>query len=151
MVISKAGFEISVEEVRTLCGASPHIPYTFSSFAEHVTATAWIPTNLFDVYTYTAPPTQDDSETPSEEPSCFEISLDALLQCLNIFGNAGPTYSVTSSLRTKRRMAGDPERETGEDLSTEDTRGSAGSVRSKARTGMRMSWRGPGHDLEVLL
>lgn len=126
---------------------------TFPSSAHSCSATAWIPTNLFGVYTYTPPPSQDDGETPSDEPSCFEISLDALLQCLNIFGNAGPTYSVTSSLRTKRRMAGDPEsgQGTGEDASTEDTRGSAVSAKSKARTGMRMSWSGPGHDLEVLL
>lgn len=148
MVISKAGFEISVEEVRTLCGKSLR-DFSFPP-ANSAQATAWIPTNLFDVYTYTPPPSQNDGESPSNEPSCFEISLDALLQCLNIFGNAGPTTGVTSSIRTKRRMAGDPETSNGTEESSEDMRSSAAGSK-KGRTGTRMSWRGPGHDLDVLL
>lgn len=115
-----------------------------------LTATAWIPTNLFDVFTYTPPPSQEDGETPSDEPSCFEISLDALLQCLNIFGNAGPAAGITSSIRSKRKFAGEVDPQTGGDLDAggEDARG---LTRNKGRTGMRMSWRGPGYDLEMLL
>jgi cell cycle checkpoint protein len=146
-VISKAGFEISVEEVRTLCGKSPtptHIP-----FLPDKVATAWIPTTLFDSFTYHPPPSQDASgeETPSEEPSCFEISLDALLQCLDIFGNAAPGGGSTSSIRIKRRMAGEVDRDPDD---PDDSRVTSGG-KGRGRTGMRMTWNGPGHDLDVLL
>jgi cell cycle checkpoint protein len=146
-VISKAGFEISVEEVRTLCGKSP-LP-TFPSFPANNSATAWIPTTLFDSFTYRPPPSQNASgeEEPSEEPSCFEISLDALLQCLNIFGNAAPGGGSTSSIRIKRRMAGEVDRDPDE---LDDSRVSSGG-KGRGRTGMRMTWNGPGHDLDVLL
>lgn len=146
-MISKAGFEISVEEVRTLCGKSlllPSLPRTLN-----VSATAWIPTTLFDSFTYCPPPSQNASgeEEPSEEPSCFEISLDALLQCLNIFGNAAPGGGSTSSIRIKRRMAGEVDRDADD---PDDSRVSSGG-KGKGRTGMRMTWNGPGHDLDVLL
>ncbi|WVW82758.1 hypothetical protein I302_104769 [Kwoniella bestiolae CBS 10118] len=122
MEISEAGFAVTVEEVRTLC------------------AIAWIPTNLFTSFTYNPPPT----------PATFEFSLDSLLQCLNIFGNAGSTSTnvSTSSVKSKRRWAG--EGEVGGDEENEEyvVNGRKGKER---RTGMRMEWRGLGYDLNVLL
>jgi cell cycle checkpoint protein len=122
--------------------------FPFLPLPTNIPATAWIPTTLFDSFTYSPPPSQDASgeETPSEEPSCFEISLDALLQCLNIFGNAAPGGGSTSSIRTKRRMAGEVDRDADD---PEDSRGSGG--KGRGRTGMRMTWNGHGHDLDVLL
>lgn len=119
MTVSKAGFEVTVEEVKSLC------------------ATAWIPTNIFSSYTYA-----DDAE-----PECFEISLDALLQCLNIFGSAGGGSGATARLPSvgkKRRWAGE-----GEDQEEEDE-WRFQSKREK-RTGMRLTWSGPGSPLSVLL
>lgn len=119
MTVSKAGLEVTVEEVKSLC------------------ATAWIPTNIFDSFTFTA-----------DDASCFEISLDALLQCLNIFGNAGAGAGPLPGAgkgKKSRRWAG--EGEAGEDESTEwRARG-----RSERRTGMRMTWAGEGHPLTIIL
>ncbi|GMK54043.1 hypothetical protein CspeluHIS016_0106290 [Cutaneotrichosporon spelunceum] len=108
--LKHAGFEVTAEEVRSLC------------------ATAWIPTNVFDSFSWTG------------EPACFEISLDALLQCLNIFGNAGAGGGTLPSVGRRRRWAGD-----GEDDESE-WRSSRGRS-----TGMRMSWSGPGYPLSIIL
>lgn len=115
MTVSPAGFEVTVEEVKSLC------------------ATAWIPSNLFTVFEYT--PEDDD------EPDCFELSLDAFLQCLNIFGNAGGTSGPSLG---RRRWAGDglP----GED----DEPLPRGTDRGK-NTFMRLTWAGRGSTLDVLL
>ncbi|WVQ99013.1 hypothetical protein IAU59_006145 [Kwoniella sp. CBS 9459] len=129
MEISEAGFAVTVEEVRTLC------------------AIAWIPSNLFHEFKF----------NPPETPATFELSLDALLQCLNIFGNAGSTSasgagpSAGGGGRGKRRWAGEGE---GPDIDEDSAGGGAGdSGRRKEgkRTGMRMTWMGMGHDLSVLL
>ncbi|WWC89735.1 uncharacterized protein L201_004660 [Kwoniella dendrophila CBS 6074] len=124
MEISEAGFAVTVEEVRTLC------------------AIAWIPTNLFTSFTF----------NPLPEPATFELSLDALLQCLNIFGNAGSTVgastSTSSSSKPKRRWAG--EGEVAVDDENEDYVASSRKGKEK-RTGMRMEWKGPGYDLSILL
>ncbi|WVR05449.1 hypothetical protein IAU60_002465 [Kwoniella sp. DSM 27419] len=123
MEISEAGFAVTVEEVRTLC------------------AIAWIPTNLFSTFIFNPP--------PSSAPATFELSLDALLQCLNIFGNAGAGSSASMSTggKGKRRWAGE-----GEPGEEDDMRSGGVDRRSKEkRTGMRMEWYGSGHDLNVLL
>lgn len=118
MTVSKAGFEVTVEEVKSLC------------------ATAWIPVNIFDTFTYTA-----------DDASCFEISLDALLQCLNIFGNASAGAGALPGAGKKaRRWAGEGE---GGDEETSEWRTSRG--RGEKRTGMRMTWSGPGYPLNIIL
>ncbi|WWC69155.1 uncharacterized protein I206_103091 [Kwoniella pini CBS 10737] len=122
MEISEAGLAVTVEEVRTLC------------------AIAWIPTGLFTSFTYNPPST----------PATFELSLDALLQCLNIFGNAGASSGASTSTaqsRSKRRWAG--EGEVGVDEENEEYVSSRKG--KEKRTGMRMEWGGPGYDLSVLL
>ncbi|KAK6903248.1 hypothetical protein L486_06710 [Kwoniella mangroviensis CBS 10435] len=122
MEISEAGFAVTVEEVRTLC------------------AIAWIPTSLFTSFTYNQP----------SIPATFEFNLDSLLQCLNIFGNAGPTSSntATSAVKSKRRWAGEGEVGVDEDNEEYQVSGRKGKER---KTGMRMEWTGQGHDLNVLL
>ncbi|ORY30003.1 Rad1/Rec1/Rad17 [Naematelia encephala] len=125
MTVSDAGFEVTVEEVKTLF------------------AIAWIPTNLFQTFEYTP--------LPSGEPACFEISLDALLQCLNIFGNASTSATVgpvlPAATRNRRRWAGEGEGGEGDldDAAEWRPRG------KERRTGMRMSWMGPGSPLSMLL
>lgn len=111
MTVSKAGFEFIVEDAS-------------------ITASAWVPTNLFSTFEY-----PDDAEAEA-----FEISLDALLQCLNIFGNAGGGAAPIGPGR-RRRWAG--EGEPGEDEWT--PRG------KEKRTGMRITWLGVGYPLSVLL
>ncbi|RSH93832.1 ssDNA endodeoxyribonuclease [Saitozyma podzolica] len=122
MSISEAGFEVAVEEVRTLG------------------AIAFIPTNLFTSWTF----------HPPSEPAIFELSLDALLQCLNIFGNAGSSGagagSQTSIGRTRRRWAGE-----GEDGNDDDDAGTGRGAGKGKRTGMVMSWEGHGEPLRMTL
>jgi cell cycle checkpoint protein len=118
MTISKAGFEVTVEDSKSLA------------------ATAWIPTNIFSSFNFS----HDGTEV-------FEVSLDGLLQCLNIFGGAGAAGGGKLPLLggKKRRWAGDGER--GEDDDDEWT----ADKRKERRTGMRLSWAGEGEPLKVLL
>ncbi|KAI9637818.1 putative DNA repair protein Rad1 [Dioszegia hungarica] len=124
MVISNEGFEITVEEVKTL------------------SAIAYIPTNLFQTFTY-APP---DDDAPA-----FEISLDSLLQCLNIFGNAGSAGSGSAlnnmGGKKQRRWAGEGEGGGDDDTSFSSGRGGG----RERRTGMRMTWAGHGEPLSMFL
>ncbi|ORX33853.1 Rad1/Rec1/Rad17 [Kockovaella imperatae] len=135
VTVSKAGFEVTVEEVKTLC------------------AIAWIPNTLFQTFEFNEPEADGQGHA---QPACFEVSLDALLQCLNIFGNAtsGPVVS-TFSVGTKRGWAGEggprAEGEEGGGAGAGETRGGGGNASKKGRTGMRMSWQGPGHRLSVML
>jgi cell cycle checkpoint protein len=105
-------------------------------------AIAFIPTNLFQTFTYHPP-------SPSQGPACFELSLDALLQVLNIFGNANTgSTSTANSFQNKRRWAGEGD---GDDDALGGAAGGGGKIGKGGRTGMRMSWRGPGWPLSVLL
>lgn len=115
MTVSAAGFEVTVEEVRSL------------------TATAWIPSNIFASFAFRAP-----------EPAVFELSLDTLLMCLNIFGSAGsgPTKMPAAGGK-RRRWAGD-----GDEPEEEEW---AGEKRKERRTGMRLAWAGEGYPVKVLL
>lgn len=114
MTVSAAGFEVTVEEVKSLC------------------ATAWIPSNLFTVFEYN-PEEEDDVDV-------FELSLDALLQCLNIFGNAGGTSGSVG----KRRWAGDA-------VSGEDDDVPFRGIDRGRNTFMRLTWAGRGSTLDVML
>ncbi|KAG9127107.1 ssDNA endodeoxyribonuclease [Ceratobasidium sp. 392] len=72
MSISEAGITVTVEEARSLI-ANAYVPYTiFSSF-------------LFNPPSATAGASQDSDAQPA---AIFEIQLDVLLECLNIFGTA---------------------------------------------------------------
>lgn len=58
-------------------------------------ANAYLKKSTFATYIFTPPPTpsyEDDDDEPDEldAPRCrFGLSLSTLLECLNIFGNAG--------------------------------------------------------------
>lgn len=132
MTVSHAGFEVTVDEVKSM------------------SATAWIPTNIFSSFTY-----EEDRDAES-----FEISLDALLQCLNIFGNAGgggAPMGGGGGVKSRRRWAGEGEdsaQDGGANGATsgggDDWRASRGRDSYK-RTFMRMTWCGPGSPLQILL
>ncbi|KAK4688112.1 cell cycle checkpoint protein, partial [Tremellales sp. Uapishka_1] len=117
MTISDAGFQVSVDDHHTL------------------SAIAYIPCNIFKQFAYTS----DHAEIG------LEIDLDTLLQCLNIFGNAGTSGNAPVGDRKRRRWAGDAEE--GAEVVEEEWR-----KRGKERvTGMRMSWKGHGDPLQILL
>ncbi|EIW66309.1 hypothetical protein TREMEDRAFT_70218 [Tremella mesenterica DSM 1558] len=117
MSVSEAGFEVTLEEVRTLC------------------AVAWIPVNLFKTFIF----------HPSPVPAIVEISLDTMLQCLNIFGNAGSGGAAAPSRqRSSRRWAGDGEQE-------EEEQDNGPRKGKEKRTQMRMTWEGIGSELMIHL
>lgn len=109
-------------------------------------ATAFIPAKLFREFCFDSP----GLENPQHEMATFEVSIDAMLQCLNIFGSAGSAGapSVTTSLRMKRgRMAGELEEGA---LGFDDEGPRRGSGKER-RTGMRMTWAGEGEPLCMIL
>ncbi|OXC65828.1 hypothetical protein AYX13_05204 [Cryptococcus neoformans] len=117
---------VTVEDARTLCAA------------------AYIPSHIFSSWTFRR----------TDSPATFEFSLDSLLQCLNIFGNAGSSGRENiSNLRSKRRWAGEAENPTGEGSGSGGgaDEGRRWAKEKKGMTGMRMEWMGPGYELNLLL
>ncbi|KGB79583.2 cell cycle checkpoint protein [Cryptococcus deuterogattii R265] len=113
---------VTVEDARTLC------------------AVAYIPSHIFSSWTFRR----------TDCPATFEFSLDSLLQCLNIFGNAGSSGKENiSNLRSKRRWAGEAETVAVEGGGADEERRWA--KERKGMTGMRMEWMGPGYELNLLL
>jgi cell cycle checkpoint protein len=147
MSISEAGFAVTVEEVKTLCGEyytliraplslRSYCPLHFVlAYSLRFLAIAWIPTNLFSEFTF---------NEPTDTPACFELSLDGLLQCLNIFGNASTGAASGPVIRNRPRWAGDGNEDDAQS-------GQGGNKRGAGRTNMRMIWQATGWPLSILL
>lgn len=128
--------------------------------------TAFIFAEIFDEYTY-------HSETPASEPSsqdsqndeqinnaAFEIPLNTLIECINIFGTAGPASTNNNSASKFKKW-----KKAGEDSDHDDNdeggrgrgRGNARGIESyfsggsDKRTGMRMTYAGTGYPLTLLM
>lgn len=132
--ISGEGLKVIVEEARSLLGI------------------AYIYPGIFDEYVYTPP----DAAEP-DLAAAFEVPLTTLLECLNIFGSAGPGGAPNSTAHKKWRRAED-------DDGAEDGEGGGGGGRRTGRgiehflggtgdkrTGMRLSFSGEGYPLVLLL
>lgn len=160
---------VTVEEARTLLG------------------TAFIFSEVFDEYTYHAEPppraarpqkskprqadpnasgTESDSEAEELDNAAFEIPLNTLIECLNIFGTAGPMNAMaaisgssggggapSNTKQSKKwRRVGDGD---------SDGEGRAGGGRGleayfgpsagEKRTGMRLSYPGAGYPLTLIM
>ncbi|KAF8916036.1 repair protein Rad1/Rec1/Rad17-domain-containing protein [Mucidula mucida] len=91
VTVTKRGFILVAEEARTLLG------------------TAFIFSGIFDEYETTT----DDHDDDDEDSAAFEIPLNTLIECLNIFGTAGgSSYTGSSSggggkVTRWRRVGGD--------------------------------------------
>ncbi|KAF8191492.1 Rad1/Rec1/Rad17 [Mycena galopus ATCC 62051] len=149
VTITQTGFVVVVEEARTLL------------------ATAYIFADVFDEYTYNSETPAADSQTsdPEEDNSAFEIPLNTLIECLNIFGTAGSSGAATgggTGKYTKWKRAGDGSDHEGDDDDGRGRRSSngAGGTRtidnyfgstSDKGTGMRMSYTGSGFPLTLLI
>jgi cell cycle checkpoint protein len=148
-----------------------------------VTAMAFINADIFDEYTYTPSPSsrtnrhlhrsrssssppssqtensdEDKDEDKDEEPSvAFEIPLNTLIDCLNIFGTAGSfsTSSASSSSNKKRWRRADDDDDGGFGEEREARRGPIDNYfsggKDEKRTGMRMSFAGAGYPLILLM
>lgn len=82
----------------------------------------------------------------------FEVPLNTLIDCLNIFGTAGPSATTSTKLRKWR---GD-----GADADTEDDAPAGRRAADRLQnllsggekgTGMRMSYAGPGYPLMLVM
>ncbi|KAG7453030.1 Rad1-domain-containing protein [Guyanagaster necrorhizus] len=138
ITVTERGFIAVVEEARTLLG------------------TAYIFSDVFDEYEYNSESpgsTQDSAD--DEDNAAFEVPLNTLIECLNIFGTAGGTnYNASGGGRHNRwKKVGD--NDDGDDGDDDD--GGRGKIQqffggsSEKRTGMRMSYAGAGYPLTLLL
>ncbi|EPQ58545.1 Rad1-domain-containing protein [Gloeophyllum trabeum ATCC 11539] len=129
--LASNGFNVSVQEGKTITG------------------TAFVSDHVFDEYQYNdegfLPASQDSDSAPALG---FEIRLNTLLECLNIFGTAG-TASLSSNSKSKKQRRNDHDGDSDENnrhgpLDKYFTANTGG-------TGMRMSYAGPGHPLTLIL
>ncbi|KAF8579470.1 Rad1-domain-containing protein [Ramaria rubella] len=148
VMLSEAGLTVSVEEAKTLV------------------ARAYVPFSMFDEYKYNPPP-QDLSSSqdadPEDEPSTtFEISLDTLLECLNIFGTGAASSSHMSFENRKRKKwkhdsdDSDEGRGRGREKRGRPPKGNATidqffSSSGEKKTSMRMTYAGVGNPLTLVL
>ncbi|KAK0227976.1 Rad1/Rec1/Rad17 [Armillaria fumosa] len=141
ITVTKRGFIAVVEEARTLLG------------------TAYIFSDVFDEYEYNSESpssTQDSTDDEDAENTAFEVPLNTLIECLNIFGTAGgANYNASGSSRhTRWKKVG--HNDDGDDREDDDD-GGRGRIQqffggsSEKRTGMRMSYAGAGYPLTLLL
>ena len=172
VTISKAGFLINVEEARTLLGVFRSIVLVTANAHMRSIATAYVNANLFDEYTFSQPASDSvcnrQSPSPPSSPAdnpdgeqevnvAFEIPLNTLIECLNIFGTAGALLNSNAYNEKKerkwRRVDDDDEGGFGEARETRtgpmDNYFSRG--KDEKRTGMRMSFLGAGYPLTLLM
>ncbi|KAI0956686.1 hypothetical protein AcW1_005304 [Taiwanofungus camphoratus] len=154
--VAEGGLTIMVEEARTLL------------------ATAFIFAPVFDEFEHhpeRAPPSSqqssdsegDDIETQN---TAFEIPLNTLIECLNIFGTAGGSSTSTTTKYRRWRRPDDSDHEdqndegqgpSGRNQSRSGTNKGLVNSRidqhfgSERGTGMRLSYTGAGHPLTLLI
>ena len=169
--MTQQGMTVTVEEARTLL------------------ATAFIFSEVFDEYTYHAEPPQvpkpkrrqtdpnasgtesysenEEDEAQAEEPdnAAFEIPLNTLIECLNIFGTAGILNATTaisgssggggapsnSKQAKKWRRAGDGDSDGEGRAGRRGIEAYFGSGAGEKRTGMRLSYAGAGYPLTLIM
>ena len=126
-------------------------------------ATAYIFSSVFDEYVYRPESTAEaptSSNTPTADNSqsterlhnaTFEVPLNILIDCLNIFGSTGSSSHAIGGHKKWRRA------EDGSDAGDDDGRSNIGGrleqyfVGDGKRTGMRMKYMGTGHPLTLFL
>jgi cell cycle checkpoint protein len=172
VTITKQGLTITVEEARTLLG------------------TAFIFSEMFDVYEYyteaeqrrafrkqerrrlqentqnnASVPSDDELDEADDEPqnAAFQVHLNILIECINIFGTAGPMAApFTSNANThKRWRRGDEDtdhedggggggRRGGDDLGNRRIEAFLGGGQAN-RTNLRMIYPGNGYPLSLIV
>ncbi|KZT11577.1 Rad1-domain-containing protein [Laetiporus sulphureus 93-53] len=145
---SAAGLAIFVEEARSLL------------------AVAYIFSGIFDEYIFNPePPSGSAPESSQEEDSCavFEIPLNTLTECLNVFGTATASNSASNASRFRKwgDNGEDDEEEHlnqgGSGRNNPDPARGSGNGRidqyfgSDKGTGMRLTYAGPGHPVTLLV
>ncbi|KAG1774221.1 Rad1/Rec1/Rad17 [Suillus placidus] len=136
-----SGITVTVEEARTLLATS-------YIYADHFDEWA------FDVDNLQAAPSQLSAPDIDRHATSFEIPLNTLLECLNIFGTANMSSSSSTGSKHKRWRRADD--------ASDDERGDEGRRPNvnridqhfggnEKRTSMRLTYAGPGHALTLVL
>ncbi|KAF7768069.1 hypothetical protein Agabi119p4_7312 [Agaricus bisporus var. burnettii] len=140
VTVTRQGLTVKVEEART------------------VTGTAFVFSDVFDEYVYHSENSDAEGQAQSSQTEldiiAFEVSLNTLIDCLNIFGTAGlATSTGGSSNRRWKRPGEGSDHESGDD---HDARARANRIEpfvgaSEKHTGMRMTYAGSGYPLTLLI
>ncbi|KAF8162854.1 Rad1/Rec1/Rad17 [Crassisporium funariophilum] len=162
VTVTDQGLTITVEEAHTLLGTAFIFAEIFDEYAYHAEASETRP-KLSRRLPAEADASETESESEQEEPSnaAFEIPLNTLIECLNIFGTAGPLGAATTPGASGGAGGGGKAAKrwhrTGDDDS-DDERGrgrgldnyfAAGGPEKK--TGMRLSYAGAGYPLTLII
>lgn len=133
----------------------------------HDPAHAYLQSTSFASYTIHAPPIPTTPTPPDDDASSlerleresrappaaasFEISLPALMECLNIFGNAAPVAVENAWVSKRRRMReNDDGEERGEDMDRQRAKKIGGGNDNSKVTAARFSYAGVGYPLLIL-
>ncbi|CAE6410494.1 unnamed protein product [Rhizoctonia solani] len=137
--ISEAGITVTVEEARSLI-ANAYIPYT-----------------LFSSYVFNPPQVPGDAtasqDSDSQPPAAvFEVQLDVLLECLNIFGTAGGNLLAKGGAGVEQKPRGKAQgKGKGKEWADLNANRLDNYFTSSKATALRMSYQGEGYPLTLLL
>jgi len=102
----------------------------------------------------------ESSQTTEIDNMAFEIPLNTVIDCLNIFGSAGISSSAGGSYKKWKVTEDEDEDEEGADNQNKRRKNDARPARgiesyfgggSEKRTSMRLSYAGPGYPLTLIL
>ena len=162
---------VTVEEARTLLGTAFIFSEVFDEYtyhAEHSSRATRSPKPKLRQTDPSASGTESDSENEEdkaqeEEPenAAFEIPLNTLIECLNIFGTASSMNAMaavsgsgaaSNSKQTKKwRRAGDGGSDGEGRAGERGLEAYFGPSTGEKRTGMRLSYPGAGYPLTLIM
>lgn len=121
--------------------------------ARTITATAWIFADIFDEYVYSLEDPPEDNMMQSTqdqeiENSSFEMPLNTVLDCLNIFGSAVSSSGVRGKKGWKKPNE-NSDHESGDENANRIEPLNPNT--SEKHTGMRLTYMGPGYPLTLLI
>ncbi|KAK7463510.1 checkpoint clamp complex protein Rad1 [Stygiomarasmius scandens] len=149
--VTERGLVVIVEEARTLLGTSYIFADVFNEWSYHP-----------DI------PLKDDEDNEQEQQAnaeegynttAFEIPLNTLIECLNIFGTAGGSLSKNAGKPRWTKSGEDSDNDSNADASRNTGRSHRSTGRtidhffggSERTTSMRMTYIGPGYPLTVIV
>ncbi|KAJ8093604.1 checkpoint clamp complex protein Rad1 [Marasmius tenuissimus] len=151
VTVTERGLVVAVEEARTLLG------------------TAYIFSDVFDEYQYHSESQEEQQEEQDVYNSAFEIQLNTLIECLNIFGTAGGSGSSGSGKHVQWKQSNEEQGSSDDEDGNDGGHGVEGKRRNKKgaqggntsldlffskserKTSMRMTYLGNGFPLTLLI
>lgn len=171
VTVTQQGMTVTVEEARTLLGTAFIFSEVFDEYAYHAehppprppkSKRHQIDPNASE--TESEEDEQDEAQAEEPDNAAFEIPLNTLIECLNIFGTAGALNAMTaisgssggggassnSKQAKKWRRAGDDDSD-GEGRGGRGLESYFGPGVGEKRTGMRLSYPGAGYPLTLIM